>query len=137
MIRLLGFHAATPRIISVMKHFLALSLFVIFQLSAMAADANWKISMEPVGKVKANMPAPISVQVKDENNLPVSGAEVEIVLTMVEMDHGEFKTPAKMTKPGVYEGSPNFFMVGKWNVTIKAKKGEAARTQVIPYEVKE
>jgi nitrogen fixation protein FixH len=120
-----------------MRTIFALSLLMFCQLSAVAADAIWKISMEPVGKVKANTPAPLSIQVKDEKNKPVSGAEVEIVLTMVEMDHGEFKTPAKMTKPGVYEGSPNFFMVGKWNVTIKAKKGDATSTQVIPWEVKE
>jgi hypothetical protein len=124
-------------IMSMMKIILALGLLVSGVVSAVAADGIWKISMEPVNKVKANMPAPLSIQVKDEKNRPVSGAEVEIILTMVEMDHGEFRTPAKMTKPGVYEGSPNFFMVGKWNVTIKAKKGDAVSTQVIPWEVKE
>lgn len=120
-----------------MRTLLALSLLAFLQLPAMAADAPWKVSMEPVGKVKSGTPAPISVQIKDEKNKPVSGADVEIVLTMVEMDHGEFKTPAKMTKPGIYEGSPNFMMSGKWNVTIKAKKGDEAKTQVFPYEVKE
>ena len=93
--------------------------------------------MEPVGNVRANYPAPVNVKVLDKKNKPVSGADVELVLTMVEMDHGEFKTPAKMTKPGIYEGSPTFFMVGKWNVTVKAKKGGASQTQTIPYEVKE
>jgi nitrogen fixation protein FixH len=125
-----------------MRTLLALSLIALFQLTAAAVEspaenAAWKISMEPAGKVRANYPAPISVKVLDEKNKPVSGADVEIVLTMVEMDHGEFKTPAKMTKPGIYEGSPIFFMVGKWNVTVKAKKGDASQTKTIPYEVKE
>jgi len=53
------------------------------------------------------------VQLKDEKNQPVSGAEVEIVLTMHEMpEHGEFKTPTRMTKPGIYEGTPTFLYGG-------------------------
>lgn len=106
--------------------------------SAVAAEpAQWKIAMVPVGNVKANFPSNVSVSIQDEKNKPVTDAEVEIVLTMVEMDHGEFKTPAKMTKPGVYEGAPNFFMVGKWNVTVRAKKGDKSATKVFSYEVKE
>ena len=113
-------------------------LMILPGTSAIAADsAPWKIAMEPAGKVKANFPSNVSVRIQDEKNKPVTDAEVEIVLTMVEMDHGEFKTPAKMTKPGVYEGAPNFFMVGKWNVTVRAKKGDQSATKVFPYEVKE
>lgn len=113
-------------------------LMIVLGSFAVAADsAPWKIAMEPTGKVKANFPSNVSVRIQDEKDKPVTDAEVEIVLTMVEMDHGEFKTPAKMTKPGVYEGAPNFFMVGKWNITVRAKKGDQSATKVFPYEVKE
>lgn len=93
--------------------------------------------MEPAGKIKANFPAQVNVKILDAKKTPVEGAAVEVVLTMEEMDHGEFKTAAKMSKPGVYEAKTTFFMVGKWRVTVHSEKGGQSRTDVFPYEVTE
>lgn len=90
--------------------------------------ADWKISVEPKGALKAQAPVPVQVSIKDAKGAPVSGATVEMVLTMVEMDHGETKVPAKQVKPGVYEGKPSFMMDGKWNIEVRAKKGSASST---------
>lgn len=90
--------------------------------------ADWKISLDPKGTLKAQTPVPVQVSIKDGKGAPVSGANVEMVLTMVEMDHGETKVPAKQVKAGVYEGKPNFMMDGKWNIEVRAKKGAASAT---------
>jgi nitrogen fixation protein FixH len=112
--------------------------FIAFAVMALATGGpDWKVSMEPVGKIKANYPAQVNVKILDSKKTPVEGAAVEVVLTMEEMDHGEFKSAAKMSKPGVYEVKPTFFMVGKWRVTVHSKKGDQSRTDVFPYEVTE
>jgi nitrogen fixation protein FixH len=73
----------------------------------------------------------------DAKGQPVAGAEVETILTMVEMDHGEFKEAAKQVKPGVYESKQKFIMVGAWQIEVKAKKGANSASQKFRYEVKE
>ena len=86
--------------------------------------------------MKCNYPALINVRLEDGNSKPVEGASVDLVLTMAEMDHGEFKSPARMTAPGVYEAKPTFYMVGKWNVEVRARKGDQSKVQKFTYEVK-
>lgn len=93
-----------------------------------AGSGDWKISLESKGTLKAQTPVPVQVNIKDAKGAPVSGATVEMVLTMVEMDHGETKVPAKQVRPGVYEGKPNFMMDGKWNIEVRAKRGTASAT---------
>jgi nitrogen fixation protein FixH len=111
---------------------------LLMAIASFAADKpDWKISMEPVGKVRCNYPAQINVRLEDAKGTPVDSAAVEVVLTMVDMDHGEFKTPAKMIEPGLYEAKPTFYMVGKWYVAVSAKKGEQAKTEKFTYDVKE
>lgn len=99
--------------------------------------ANWKIQYELPKPVKANYVTPLLVKITGADGKPVAGAEVETVLTMVEMDHGEFKETAKQVKPGVYETSQKFIMVGDWQIEVRAKKGAQSATQKFRYEVKE
>lgn len=68
---------------------------------------------------------PSEVTVKDPKGALVEGATVEVVVTMVEMDHGEFKYEAKPVKKSVYQFNPKFVMCGAWNLAVKAKKGSA------------
>lgn len=97
----------------------------------------WKIQYELPTKVQANYDTKLTVKVLDAKGKPVEGAEVETILTMVEMDHGEFKEVAKSVKPGVYEAKQKFIMVGAWNIEVKAKKGKETASQKFRYEVKE
>jgi nitrogen fixation protein FixH len=99
--------------------------------------ANWKISYEIPKTAKANFDTPVTVKILDAKGKPVAGAEVETVLTMVEMDHGEFKEPAKQVKPGVYEAKQKFIMVGAWQLEVKAKKGAESAGQKFKLEIKE
>jgi len=99
--------------------------------------ANWKIQYELPKQVKANYDTPITVKILSADGKPVAGAEVETILTMVEMDHGEFKEVAKQVKPGVYESKQKFIMVGAWQIEVKAKKGASSASQKFRYEVKE
>ena len=101
-----------------------------------AAEApGWKVALEPVGNVKCNYPADFHVKLQDSKGAPVEGADVQLVLTMVEMNHGEFKTGATAVKPGVYDAKPTFYMVGKWTVEVRAKKGDQSLSEKIPFEV--
>ena len=101
------------------------------------AAPDWKITAEPPAKLRANFDMAMKIKVADGKGKPVSGATVEMVLTMVDMDHGEHKTPAKMTAPGIYEGKANFFMVGGWNLEVRVKKGNQSKTEKIRIDVKE
>ena len=114
-----------------------LALLVSAGVLCAAAASDWKITAEPPAKLLANFDMTMKIKVNDGKGKPVSGATVEMVLTMVDMDHGEHKSPAKMTSPGVYEGKANFFMVGGWNLEVRVKKGKLAKTQKIRIDVKE
>lgn len=111
---------------------------VVSTLSLFAQDkANWKIQYELPKQVKANYDTPLTIKITTPDGKPVAGAEVETILTMVEMDHGEFKDAAKQVKPGVYESKQKFVMAGAWQIEVKAKKGAASASQKFRYEVKE
>jgi nitrogen fixation protein FixH len=88
-------------------------------------------------KKMANYPAAMSVSITDAKGQPVTGASVELVTTMIDMDHGEKKSPAKMIAPGIYEGTVNFFMVGPWNVEVRAASGRQSKAQKIRFDVNE
>lgn len=102
-----------------------------------ASKASWKIQYELPAKVQANFVTPLTVKVSDSKGKPVEGAEVVTILTMVDMDHGEFKEPAKAEKPGVYKANQKFVMVGDWQIEVQVKKGAQTSSQKFRYEVKE
>jgi nitrogen fixation protein FixH len=89
------------------------------------AAQSLKVEIAPKGDVKADVDVPFQVTVKDASGKAVAGADVTVVATMVDMDHGEFKFAGKQVKPGVYAVSPKFVMGGAWNLAAKAKKGSA------------
>src|SRR5204863_9142244 len=99
--------------------------------------ADWTIKYELPNPVKANYDTTLTVKITDSKGKPVEGAQVETVLTMIEMDHGEFKEVASQVKPGVYEAKQKFIMVGAFQIEVRAKKGDASTSQKFKYEVKE
>lgn len=113
-----------------------LILAVVVSASAQTSP-DWKITAEPQKKIMANFETPMKISVKDGKGKPVTGAAVELVVTMIDMDHGEHKWPEKMTSPGVYEGKANFFMVGAWNLDVRVKKGKLSKVQTTRIDVKE
>lgn len=102
-----------------------------------ASPANWKIQYELPAKVQANYDTPLTVKVSDAKGKPVEGATVETILTMVDMDHGEFKENAPAVKPGIYKSTQKFIMVGSWQIEVRVKKGAQTASQKFRYEVKE
>jgi len=105
--------------------------------AAVGLAADWKIDYKVAKDAKANFDTPLTITVADAKGTPVAGAEVEAVLTMADMDHGEFKHAAKQVKPGVYEAKAKFIMVGAWNIEVRAKKGSETAAKKFRYEIKE
>lgn len=105
------------------------TLLFVFTLCLATAQntSGWKIAIEPKGNLKASGAVPVQVMVNDSKGEAVTGADVQLVLTMVDMDHGETKFSAKQTKPGVYEATPKFMMDGKWNIEARVKKGSSSQ----------
>jgi len=97
----------------------------------------WTITLTPPADVKADHDAPLQVHVTDEKGAPVKDAAVEMTVTMVDMDHGEFKHAAKESAPGVYESNAKFVMEGTWNVKVKAQKGSDSAAKDFKVEVKQ
>ncbi len=116
---------------------LALLAFSAFAFSAGASAADWQIAYTVPKTAKANFDTPITITVKDAKGNPVAGAEVEAILTMVDMDHGEFKSVAKPMKPGVYQAKTKFIMVGAWQIEVKAKKGADSASAKFRHEINE
>jgi nitrogen fixation protein FixH len=87
--------------------------------------------------VRANYDTLLTVKVSDAKGKPVDGAKVETVISMVEMDHGEFRAAAAAVKAGEYQAQQKFFMVGTWQIEVRVKKGEQTASQKFRYEVKE
>ena len=109
-----------------------------FTLVLVGQDKSaWKIQYELPKQVKANYDTPLTVKITGADGKPIAGAEVETILTMVEMDHGEFKESAKQVKPGIYEAKQKFIMVGAWQIEVRAKKGANSASQKFRFEVKE
>ncbi len=102
-----------------------------------AEKAKWKIQYSVPASAKANYATKLTVQLADENGKAIEGAQVETVLTMVEMDHGEHKAAAKAVRPGEYETGVTFFMVGTWQIEVRARKGEQSASQKFRHEIKE
>ncbi len=100
-----------------------LLLTLMFAALASADSGVWTIQLEPKAPLKAGPAVPIGVTVKDASGAPVTGATVQIVLTMVDMDHGETKVSTRESAAGSYEGRAKFMMEGKWNIEVRAKKG--------------
>jgi nitrogen fixation protein FixH len=104
----------------------------LFGLAAFAADIQ--IDYEVPKDAKANFETPLLVKLKDSKRQPVSGANVEVILTMVDMDHGEFKHEAKLLKPGVYRAMVKFVMVGAWQIEVRAKTASETVTKKFRHE---
>ena len=115
---------------------LAAALLMAFNAAAQTV-ADWTITAKPVKKILANHPAAMSISITNPKGEPVTGASVELRTTMIDMDHGVQKAPAKMVAPGVYEGTVNFFMVGPWNLEVRATSGRQAKAQNIRFEIRE
>src|SRR5438270_2343774 len=71
---------------------------------AIAAPPAWKLAVIPAPTIRPNYPTDMRVRITDAKGQPVTGASVEYVVTMIDMDHGEHKSAAKMIEPGLYEG---------------------------------
>lgn len=101
------------------------------------AAVAWTISLIPPADVKADIDTPLQAVVRDETGAPVKDAKVDMTVTMVAMDHGEFKHEAKEAKPGAYKATAKFLMAGTWNVKVKAQKGSETAVKDFKIEVKE
>jgi hypothetical protein len=117
--------------------FLAILLCLVTGSALSQPAPDWKVAAEPGKKLVANYETPMKVQVTGANGKPLTGAAVELVGTMIGMDHGEHKWPATMTAPGIYEGKVNFFMIGPWNLEVRVRKNNQSLAKKIRFDVKE
>ena len=69
------------------------------------AAPDWKIAVEPSPKIRVNYPSEMRVRISDAKGQPVSGASVELITNMIDMDHGEHKSPTTMTARIVHGSS--------------------------------
>ena len=105
-----------------------------FSLAVSTAEAQTKATAKPKGldimlmqpkDVKAGANA-FEVMVKDMDGKPLSGADVSVLFvmpktaTMAEMRN---EVKLKSSGAGMYMGSGNVMMAGKWNVTVSVKQG--------------
>ncbi len=103
------------------------SFAVLLLAAGSLLAADWKIAYEVPKTAKPAESVPLIITVTDAKNAPVEGADVKTVLSMVDMDHGEFEYTAKAVKPGVYQAEAKFIMAGAWQIEVRVNKdGETA-----------
>lgn len=112
-----------------------LALAILLSVSGFAAD--WKIDYKTAADAVPNEDSSITITIRDEKNKPLGGAEVEAVLTMVEMDHGEFKYAAKQIKAGVYQATVKYVMGGAWQLEVRARKGSDSVSKTFQFKIKQ
>lgn len=118
--------------------FIALALLLGAATGVAAQTApDWKITAEPQKKLMANFDTPMKIGVNDAKGKPVTDATVELVVNMIDMDHGEHKSSTTMRAPGVYEGKVNFFMVGAWILEVRVTRSGQSTVQKIRFDLKE
>lgn len=114
-----------------------IALFAAAALLVAQNAAGWNLALEVKGALKAGPPVPVQVTLKDAKGAMVEAATIELVVTMVDMDHGESKYQAQEVKPGIYEAKPKFLMEGKWNIAVRAAKGADSASMNLQVEVAE
>lgn len=112
-------------------------LVCVTLVSVAQPKSSLQITVTALKDVKAEVEVPFEIALKDAKGAPVSGADVRVIATMVDMDHGEFKYQAKSSRPGVYQFTPRFMMGGTWNLAIKAQKGADSQSLNKRFEVKD
>jgi len=120
-----------------MKFIAFLLLFAACSSATSQPVPDWKITAEATKKPMVGYETTMRVNVSDAKGKPVEGATVELVVTMIDMDHGEFKSATTMTAPGVYEGKVNLFMVGAWNLDVRVSRANQSMSKKIRFDVKE
>jgi nitrogen fixation protein FixH len=117
-----------------MKHLVLFSLLAL----GLAAQpkSNLQLAVDSKAAIKADVEVPFEVTVRDAKG-PVDGASVVVIVTMVDMDHGESKYEAKPAKNGVYQFKPRFMMGGAWNLKVTATKDSSTSTMNKKIEVKD
>src|SRR5690242_19563300 len=97
-----------------------------------AATSAMKIDL----KLDPAQPAPnkdaiFTARLTNPDGSPVTGADVNVALTMKEMDMG--KTDVKLADKGNgnYDGKGKFTMSGDWNAAVTAKQADKTATQTV------
>lgn len=85
-----------------------------------AGFADVKLAMVPYPPV-ALKETVMTATIADDNDKPLTGADVVFDLSMPSMYHGENRPAAKETGPGVYTAKGIFTMGGKWLVKVEVK----------------
>ena len=79
-----------------------------------------------------NKPAKFNITITDQDGKPVTGADVNITLTMKTMDMGEEKVKLADKGNGDYQGEGKVTMSGDWNAAVTAKKAGQTAVQSFP-----
>jgi nitrogen fixation protein FixH len=112
----------------------ALSAFSVMAVSPVAAQAKAKAKaakssvdimlMQP--KAVKTGDNQFEVMVKGADGKPIDGADVSVLFVMpktAKMAEMRNEVKLKPSGNGMYMGSGNVAMAGKWNVTVSAKQG--------------
>ena len=112
-----------------------ISLILLLLSAPLSSAQDWKIELQLPKLLKPATDTLCRVKLADAKGAPVEGAQVELVLTMVDMDHGETKVAAKPVKAGLHEGKVRFLMSGEWNIEVRVRKAAQTAAKNFRYKV--
>lgn len=117
------------------KLLISLFLFVPILLGGCNQEPDWKVEVtnEPVfanGK-QSNFEIKVS-----ENGKAVKGLNITAEFAMSSMDHGTVNVELEEVSEGIYTGSAEFSMAGKWEAAFNLEKDGLKHEEVMDLNVK-
>jgi nitrogen fixation protein FixH len=98
---------------------------------------NWQVALELVPASPRPMEeVTFVVRIKTRADEALTGAEVEVELSMPSHRMGENRFRARETEAGVYRGTGKFTMPGEWQVEARVEKGGQRQVEEFRFDIK-
>lgn len=97
---------------------------------------NWQVELRLVPEKPRPMEeATFAVRVQTRMGEAVTGAAVEVDLSMPSHRMGENRVRARETEAGIYTGRGQFTMPGTWQVEVRVEKGSHRQVEQFRFQV--
>lgn len=98
---------------------------------------HWQVALELVPASPRPMEeVTFVVRIKTRADEALTGAEVEVDLSMPSHRMGENRFRARETEAGTYRGTGKFTMPGEWQVEARVEKGGQQQVEEFRFDVK-
>lgn len=89
-------------------------------------ELGWSVDVQGLSKVALNTASPIEVRIQDSAGLPVSEAQLRLVLTRPAQREADVIAEFAPVAPGLYRTELRLTAPGQWHSLLQIKRGDAS-----------